>query len=113
MAGGSFTGLNGVPRDPRADARIRRALARLGQTNWLVSGSGVYLNASGQIEVQLANDTLIIVTETGLEVNTASATAVIANDVFQPHATPKLPSQALIGYQVEASTILAGQIFGG
>ena len=87
MAGGSPTGLNGMPRDPRADQRIRRALARLGQTDWLVSGNGTYLNQSGQIEVQLANDTLIIVTQTGLEVNTASATAIITDEVFRAHPT--------------------------
>ncbi len=113
MAGGSFTGLNGVPRDPHADARIRRALSRLGQTKWFVSGSGVYLNASGQIEVQLADDSLIIVSATGLMVNEAAAGSVIAQNAFQKHATPQLPAVALIGYTADSQNILAGQIFGG
>jgi hypothetical protein len=114
VAGGSKTGLNGISRNPHADARLRRGLARAGQTNLLTSGTGTYINSVGEIEVQLSDDSLILVTDFGLQVNAAAAGTVITGDVFSPRPAPQLPSQALaLGSAADSQGILASQIFGG
>ncbi len=51
MAGGTRTGLNGIPRDPRQDARTRRALARLSGTALEVPPSGLVINDQGQLDI--------------------------------------------------------------
>ncbi len=97
MAGGTKSGLNGMPRDPVLDPRLRRALSRLSGTTLVLDEETVTVNASGEISA---------IPE--------SVSFQLAEDAFRPRPAPQLASQALsLGSAADSQGILASQIFGG